>query len=207
MALFADPIYADPAAYGSGVLWLAALAYAFQVYCDFSGSSDIALGCAHLLGYRLTCNFDRPFLAPNITAFWRRWHMWLSSWLRDYLYIPLGGNRRGARIAARNLLVVMLLAGLWHGAAWTYVAFGAAHAAMLLIHRLFRAACVRRPALEQALSSAAGTALCTAFTFLCFCYSVVIFRSTSLANAWLMMGRMLTGAAGRGSPLPVLGLW
>ena len=207
MAQFADPVYADPAAYGSGALWLAALAYALQVYCDFSGYSDIALGCAHLLGYRLTRNFDRPFLAPNIAAFWRRWHMSLSSWLRDYLYIPLGGSRRGAWATYRNLFLVMLLAGLWHGAAWTNIVWGAVQGVMLLVHRLFQSACERRPALERALASAVGTVLRTAFTFFCFCYSLVIFRSLSLSNAWLMMGKMLTGVAGLGSPLPVLGLW
>src|SRR5262249_38103454 len=93
MALYADPVFADPGQYHTGALWLGTLAYALQVYCDFSGYSDLALGTAHLLGYKLAQNFNMPFLAPNLADFWRRWHISLSSWLRDYLYIPLGGGR------------------------------------------------------------------------------------------------------------------
>ncbi len=207
MVLFADPVYANPSAYGAGALWLAALAYALQVYCDFSGYSDIALGCAHLLGYRLAQNFNMPYLSANIAEFWRRWHISLSNWLRDYLFIPLGGSRGGRWLTCRNLLLVMTLAGLWHGAAWNYVVFGVVQGLMLIVHRLFRDWCESRPGLAQALRTSAGTALRTAFTFTTFCYSLVIFRSLSLHNAWLMMGNMLAGVGGLAAPLPLRGLW
>src|SRR5262249_44096353 len=118
MALFADPVFADPAAHNTGALWLAALAYALQVYCDFSGYSDVALGCAPMLGYHLAQNFNLPYFAPNIAEFWRRWHISLSSWLRDYLFFPLGGSRGGPWKTCRNYMITMTLCGLWHGAAW-----------------------------------------------------------------------------------------
>jgi alginate O-acetyltransferase complex protein AlgI len=207
MVLFADPVYANPAAYGAGALWLAALAYALQVYCDFSGYSDIALGCAHLLGYRLAQNFNMPYLSPNIGEFWRRWHISLSTWLRDYLYIPLGGSRGGRWLTCRNLLIVMTVAGLWHGAAWNYVVFGIVQGLMLIVHRLFRDWSEGRPELARALRTPVGTVLRTAFTFTTFCYSLVIFRSLDLHNAGLMMGHMMAGVGGLAVPLPLRGLW
>src|SRR5260370_10586449 len=126
LALYADPVFADPAAFSTLTLWLATIACAFQIYCDFSGYSDMALGLARLFGYRLVRNFDRPFLAPNLSEFWRRWHISLSSWLRDYVFIPLGGSRSGPWKASRHVLMGMALAGLWHGAGWNYVLVGVA---------------------------------------------------------------------------------
>ncbi len=119
-----DPAYADPSAFGSATLIITAYAYAFQAYYDFSGYSDVAIGAARMLGFHLPVNFNRPLLATSVRDFWRRWHISLSSWLRDYLYIPLGGARRGALKTARNLAIVMILCGLWHGAAWGYMIFG-----------------------------------------------------------------------------------
>src|SRR5262245_11072245 len=113
MAPFADPIFAAPGQYNSGALWLAALAYALQVYCDFSGYNDMALGLAHMLGYKLAQNFNMPYLAVNMSEFWRRWHISLSTWIRDYLFIPLGGSRHGRWRTSCNLLLCMTLAGLW----------------------------------------------------------------------------------------------
>ncbi|MCC6353194.1 MAG: MBOAT family protein [Verrucomicrobiae bacterium] len=123
---------------GPGGIHAGVLAFAFQVYCDFSGYSDIARGTARALGFRLIRNFRFPYLAPSITDFWRRWHISLSTWLRDYLYIPLGGNRGGPWRTARNLFLTMLLGGLWHGAAWTYVLWGAFHGLLLALERPFR---------------------------------------------------------------------
>ncbi|MCI0456412.1 MAG: MBOAT family protein [Gemmataceae bacterium] len=201
MIKLVDPVFADPGAYSAAALWMAALAYALQVYCDFSGYSDIALGCAHLLGYKLARNFDMPYLARNIAEFWRRWHISLSSWIRDYLFIPLGGSRLGQWITYRNLILTMTLAGLWHGAAWNYVLFGVVQGLMLCAHRSFRAFCEPRPGLSALLASVPGTVLRVAFTFTCFCYSLVIFRSTTLEGAWTMMTRMVTGAVGSVAPL------
>lgn len=135
-----DPVFFDPAAYGVVDLAMAAYAYAVQIYCDFSAYSDIAIGVAALLGYRFPRNFDQPYRATSLQDFWRRWHMSLSHWLRDYLYIPLGGGRGGLWRSCRNLLITMLLGGLWHGAAWTFVAWGALHGVVLVIERLWRAA-------------------------------------------------------------------
>src|SRR6202040_3862010 len=108
-----------PASYGSGAIWLAVLGYAVQIYCDFSGYSNMAVGLAHTLGFKLPHNFAWPYLAVNPADFWRRWHISLSTWLRDYLYVPLGGNRLGTWKTYRNLFLTMLLGGLWHGASWT----------------------------------------------------------------------------------------
>ena len=118
--------FGAPGDYGLLSAWLAVVFYAVQIYCDFSGYTDMALACAGLLGYRLAWNFDFPYLAADVSQFWRRWHMSLSSWLRDYLYIPLGGNRGSRWFIARNLMVTMLLGGLWHGAAWHFVFWGGA---------------------------------------------------------------------------------
>lgn len=134
-ATLLDRVYANPDGFGTVELLLAAYGYTFQIYCDFSGYSDIAIGAAALLGYELPINFNRPFLATSLRDFWRRWHISLSSWLRDYLYVPLGGNR-GSRFRTQvNLMITMLLGGLWHGANWTFVIWGALHGAYLAIER------------------------------------------------------------------------
>lgn len=128
-------IFAHPTRMSSGMLLRGAYFFAFQIYCDFSGYSDIARGVSELLGIRLRINFNQPYLSQSITEFWRRWHMSLSSWLRDYLYIPLGGNRLGARMTYRNLMLTMLIGGLWHGANWTFVAWGGLHGFFLAVER------------------------------------------------------------------------
>ncbi|WP_395680355.1 MBOAT family O-acyltransferase [Dokdonella sp.] len=118
--------------------WTGVLAFSLQIYFDFSGYTDIARGCARLLGYRFPPNFERPYLSTSITEFWRHWHISLSTWLRDYLYIPLGGNRRGVARTYANLLVVMGLGGLWHGASWNFAAWGVYHGVLLALHRALR---------------------------------------------------------------------
>ena len=115
--------------------WFGALAYAFQIYFDFSGYSDMAIGLGRMIGFEFLKNFDSPYKAESITDFWRRWHISLSTFLRDYLYIPLGGNRKGPLRTYVNLIVVMLLGGLWHGANWTFVAWGAYHGILLAFER------------------------------------------------------------------------
>lgn len=130
-----DPVFQNPGQYNSLSLWLAAIAYTIQIYGDFSGYSDMAIGIAHTFGFKLPANFHMPYLAGNITEFWRRWHISLSSWLRDYLYIPLGGNRYGTLATYRNLLLTMFLGGLWHGASWTFVMWGLLHGVLLAGHR------------------------------------------------------------------------
>jgi alginate O-acetyltransferase complex protein AlgI len=154
--------------------WFGLVGYAFQIYFDFSGYSDMAVGLALMLGFVLIQNFDSPYKSRSITEFWRRWHISLSTWLRDYLYIPLGGNRKGSQRTYVNLMVVMLLGGLWHGASWNFVIWGGIHGAML--------------ALERKLGSAhplrrLPPALGVASTFLVVCLSWVFFRAKTLHEA------------------------
>jgi alginate O-acetyltransferase complex protein AlgI len=191
LAPIIDPVFARPGDYGSGALWLATLGYAVQIYCDFSGYSDMAIGLAHTLGFKLPRNFNLPYLAADIADFWRRWHVSLSSWLRDYLYVPLGGNRLGSARTYRNLLLVMLLGGLWHGASWTFVAWGLYHGALLALHRAIPWPRPSGPALLRPLGVAA--------TFLLVCVGWVFFRAQTLADA----GTILRGLA---APRPGLAL-
>ncbi len=187
---FVDPVFAEPNAYTAGSVWIAVLLYAVQIYCDFSGYTDMAIACAGLLGYELGPNFNFPYLAASVTEFWRRWHISLSSWLRDYLYIPLGGNRGSRLFTYRNLMLTMLLGGLWHGAAWTFVVWGAFHGLALVLHREWRR---RRPATVAGLAALriAGRLLGTAATFYFACFAWIFFRAQSfgdaaiLARAWV----------------------
>lgn len=137
IAQYADLIYANPAGYSGFENLMAMYAYALQIYCDFSGYSDMAIGIARLMGYDLGINFNTPYIAKNTTEFWRRWHISLSSWLRDYIYIPLGGNRKGELNQYFFLFATMLIGGFWHGASWKFVVWGAAHGIGLAIHKLF----------------------------------------------------------------------
>jgi alginate O-acetyltransferase complex protein AlgI len=202
VAQYSDPIFARPDQFSTAALWLAVLAYALQIYCDFSGYTDMALGAAHMLGYKLAKNFEMPYLAVNISEFWRRWHISLSTWLRDYVFIPLGGSRGSNWQVCRNLLLTMTLGGLWHGAAWTFVFWGLLHGAFLVVHRGFRAACARCPLVEGWLQSAVGTVLRIAVTFLSVCAGWVFFRSTTFASATTILKHMLLFHAGRPVPLP-----
>jgi alginate O-acetyltransferase complex protein AlgI len=169
--------------------WAAAVGYSFQLYFDFSGYSDMAVGLAFLLGFRFPQNFNSPFKAVNISDFWRRWHMSLSSWFRDYLFIPLGGSRRGTRRTVLNLGLTMLLVGLWHGAAWTFVVWGLVHGLFLGGHAVLRRA-------DWTPSSAAVN---RTITFLLVCAAFVIFRSPSLGVAGDVLSSMvgLHGLDGR----------
>jgi alginate O-acetyltransferase complex protein AlgI len=135
VAPFADRYFAAPWNFTAASAWVGVLFYAIQIYCDFSGYTDMAIACARLLGYELPINFRFPYFARNISDFWHRWHISLSSWLRDYLYIPLGGNRGPRWFTYRNIMITMLLGGLWHGGAWTFVIWGGLHGTALVVHR------------------------------------------------------------------------
>ncbi len=134
----ADVVFANPDYYSSSTTWLAVFAYAGQIYLDFSGYTDMAIGAAKMLGYRFPKNFRHPYLATSMADFWHRWHMTLSRWLRDYLYIPLGGSRKSSAVTYRNLMLTMTLGGLWHGAAWTFVLWGVLHGTALCVERSTR---------------------------------------------------------------------
>ena len=141
---FVDQIFDAPVVSASAWLWgVAVLAFTEQIYCDFSGYSDIAIGLGKLLGFDFNANFNRPYISTTLTEFWRRWHMSLSTWFRDYVYIPLGGSRRGSMRSVCNLWLTMVLSGVWHGAAWTYVAWGAYHGTILAVEKLLGVA--RKP--------------------------------------------------------------
>ncbi|HBZ56186.1 MAG TPA: MBOAT family protein [Syntrophobacteraceae bacterium] len=188
VANLVDPVFANPAACSSGTLWAAVLCYSVQIYCDFSGYSDMAIGAAHALGYHLPENFNMPYFSLNIAEFWRRWHISLSSWLRDYLYIPLGGNRHGTAKTYRNLMITMLLGGLWHGAGWTFVFWGFYHGLLLAVHRA-----VPWPSW---LGKKAFIPFRWATTFLCVCIGWVFFRAQKFSDAWLILRRMFVPTQG-----------
>jgi alginate O-acetyltransferase complex protein AlgI len=207
MALYVDPVFARPGDYGSHAAWIATIAYAIQIFCDFSGYTDMALGSAHLLGYKLAPNFRMPYLAANIADFWRRWHISLSGWLRDYLFIPLGGSRGPGWKTARNLLVTMTLGGLWHGDRWTFVAWGALMGLALVVHRGFRAFCEARPRLDRTLQTPGGTALRVALTFLAVGLGWVFFRAETFARAGSVFRRLFVPTDGLPTPLPLGAFW
>ena len=137
IAQYSDIVFSAPQGFSGSEHLLASLCYTLQIFCDFSGYTDMAIGIALLLGYRLCLNFDSPYQSLNITEFWRKWHISLSSWLRDYIYIPLGGNQKGFRMQLLFLLVTMLIGGFWHGAEWKFIFWGAAHGTLLIIHKLW----------------------------------------------------------------------
>jgi alginate O-acetyltransferase complex protein AlgI len=163
--------------------WLIMVLFAFQIYCDFSGYSDIARGLARWMGYDFPRNFDHPYVATSFREFWARWHISLSSWFRDYVYIPLGGSRRGALRAHLNLWITMLVSGLWHGAAWTFAAWGAVHAAYLSLERV-----TQWPRRLRALPG--GRHVAAAIVFVLVVLGWVFFRAQSFGQAWAILQRM-----------------
>jgi D-alanyl-lipoteichoic acid acyltransferase DltB (MBOAT superfamily) len=172
LAPFVDAIFADVRRWPSLAIWCATLAFSIQIYCDFSGYSDIARGLGRILGFEIPLNFDRPYFSRNPSEFWRRWHISLSSWLRDYLYIPLGGSRLEPWKTYRNLMITMLLGGLWHGASWNFVLWGGMHGALLSIHRAWR------EQRSNAAKSHVGTILSWAALQYCVLVTWITFRVT-----------------------------
>lgn len=212
LALLTDPIYDNPAGHGAPALILATYFFAFQIYCDFSGYTDIAIGSAKVMGFDLMKNFNRPYAASSVAEFWRRWHISLSSWFKDYLYYPLGGNRVGKGRWIANILIVFLVSGLWHGANWTYVVWGA-------LHGLYLAAGALGAGLRANLAAAIGLdrlprvrhALGVLVTFHLVLFAWIFFRARSLSDAWLIIRTIASGAgldsglAAAGQPLHILG--
>ncbi|HNM47009.1 MAG TPA: MBOAT family protein [Candidatus Sumerlaeota bacterium] len=182
----------DPTAGGLEILGAAYL-FAIQIYGDFSGYSDIARGISRMMGIELMVNFRMPYLATSVTDFWRRWHISLSTWLRDYLYIPLGGNRHGLKKTYRNLMLTMLLGGLWHGANWTFVMWGFLHGIFLAIHRMMRgenAPEVAPPPLTMRTFPA--RALKVVATFHLVCLAWIFFRAKDFDDAFTMIGKIVS---------------
>ncbi|PZD73180.1 Peptidoglycan O-acetyltransferase [Acaryochloris thomasi RCC1774] len=178
-----DAVYSQPSEYSAFSIWQAIWLYAIQIYCDFSGYTDMAIACAGLLGFSFPDNFNYPYFASNISDFWRRWHISLSTWLKDYLYIPLGGNRGSRGGSYRNLMITMVLGGLWHGAAWRFIAWGAMHGGALIGHKVYlkQQSSHRRDLdkQEKFIVSLLGTLL----TFTWVCLAWVFFRADGLDDA------------------------
>ena len=202
-----DPVFGTPQAHNGTETVMAVYGYAVQIYCDFSAYTDMAIGLALLLGFRFPDNFDRPYTARSLQDFWRRWHMTLSRWLRDYLYIPLGGNRGGSLKTYRNLMLTMLLGGLWHGAAWTFVFWGAIHGAGLAVERAW-------PSITKALGFRDGiptlipqpvkTTVGRILTFHVVCLAWVFFRAPDLGTAFAVLGRLFAGGPSTGIVTPTI---
>lgn len=181
MATVADDIFANPASYGVGtVAWIGAIAYMLQIYFDFSGYSDMAIGLGGMFGFTFHENFHYPYGAKGIQDFWRKWHISLSTWFREYLYIPLGGNRRGKLRTCGNLMFVFFLTGLWHGASYTFVVWGLYHGVLLVLERLGILRVIKGK----------GSFLTHVYTVLAVMVGFVIFRAESLSQAWQYLGSM-----------------
>ena len=197
LAPIADGMF-DAAMAGQAVApveaWTGALAYSFQIYFDFSGYCDMALGLALMFGVKLPMNFNSPYKARSIVDFWRRWHITLSNFLRDYLYIPLGGNRKGAILRYRNLFIVMLLGGLWHGAAWTFLVWGGLHGLYLCINHIWDGAAKDKIVLNPVIS--------ITITFLAVTVAWVFFRAESFPAAFAILASMMGQNVGALSVLP-----
>ena len=189
LAALVDAVYAPGAQPTGAEVLVATYAFAVQIYCDFSGYTDVARGVARLMGFDLMVNFNLPYFATSPADFWRRWHMSLSTWLRDYLYITLGGNRAGVARTYRNLMITMLLGGLWHGAAWTFVVWGAYHGGLLALHRAMGPWLARvRPV--GAAGRVAWYCLRVALTFHLVCLGWLVFRAESMAQVTVLLGAL-----------------
>ena len=191
---YVDMVFQNPTFYSGGENLLGALSYSFQIYFDFSGYSDIAIGLALLLGYRLKENFENPYGSSNVTEFWRKWHISLSTWLRDYVYIPMGGNRKGTFNTYLFLLITMLVGGFWHGASWQFVCWGAAHGLALALHKA-----VHKYLPDGQWMDFIGGIF--TFSFVTFCW--IFFRASNFDTALLILNQMATAT----SELYFRGFW
>ena len=181
IAQYNDLIFASPTGYSGLESLMGVVGYVVQIYCDFSGYSDMAIGISAIMGFRLTRNFDFPYKSRNLTDFWRRWHISLSTWLRDYVYIPLGGNRRGTLRTYVNNFLTMLVGGLWHGAAWKFIIWGGMHGVGLIVHKALRPWLVKIP--DTWPVKAASWTLTMAYVSFLF----IFFRAASFEDAWLII--------------------
>jgi len=199
LSLYVDKVYGAPAEHHGPALALATFAFAWQIYFDFSGYTDMARGIARMMGIRLMLNFNNPYLADSLGDFWRRWHISLSTWFRDYVYIPLGGNRKGEFNTYRNMVLTMVISGVWHGAAWTFLIWGALHAAGRLATRALEQSPFYRDRVPRTVKQSG------VFAFVCFAW--IFFRAASVGDAWLIITRIFTtGWADPLVPILMLGM-
>ena len=187
LSVFVDEVYRTPQMFHWTTVALAVVSYAIQIYMDFSGYSDMAIGCAHCMGYDLNRNFNLPYCSKNVSEFWKRWHISLSGWLQQYLYFSLGGNRRGRVRTYLNLMITMLLGGLWHGAGWTFVLWGGLHGVALCIHKAY----LKRTGVgKNGAEHRAMRILCVVVTDLFVCLCWVFFRAESTTQALAVLKQL-----------------
>jgi len=201
LGLYVDPVFTNPHGHSALELLVATYFFAFQIYCDFSGYSDIAIGTALVLGIELMQNFNFPYLASNISDFWKRWHISLSTWFRDYLYIPLGGNRINFSVTCINLLIVFMISGLWHGANWKYLVWGLIHGLLLVAYQLLNKFNIRIKGF---------TFLKWLVTFNLVCLAWVFFRAGTVTDAFYILNKIFSGISltySAGSLMSVHELW
>ena len=197
LALYVNKVYAAPEQFQSPALILATVLFAWQIYFDFSGYTDMARGLARAMGFHLMLNFNNPYLATSLGDFWSRWHISLSSWFKDYVYIPLGGNRKGAFNTYRNMFLTMVMSGLWHGAAWTFVLWGAVHALGRFCTRELERTAFYRDKVPKLVKQL--------FVFVIVTFAWIFFRAENISDAWLIVTRIFT--SGWASPYcPLLAL-
>jgi alginate O-acetyltransferase complex protein AlgI len=205
MASYADLVFTRPGQVDCLMAWTGVFAFSFQIYYDFSGYTDVAISCARLMGFHIAENFDRPYASRTITDFWRRWHITLSSWLRDYLYIPLGGSRMSTRWAVyRNLMITMVLGGLWHGAAWHFVLWGFIQGAFLVADKMLG----RHTRTAKDEEARPGRVLLGQFvTFQLVTFSWLVFRADNLETIGSILLTMVAGARPIGVSDGVVFVW
>ena len=191
LSVFVDDVFKTPNAFNWFTIVLAIISYSIQIYFDFSGYSDIAIGCAKCFGYDFCPNFNMPYISENVTVFWRRWHISLSSWLKEYLYISLGGNRKGKFRQFANLLITMILGGFWHGASWTFVVWGVLHGVALCIDKIFTKK-------KQRSIPFKCIGVVATYTFVCF--SWIFFRAETFTKAWQIIKGIITFQSGVSQP-------
>ncbi len=187
---FVDRVFDNPTLFSGGEVLLALYGYCVQIYCDFSGYSDMAIGVAMLLGFKIPMNFDAPFKADSMSDFWRRWHISLSTWIRDYVYISLGGNRKGTVHMYINQMIAMIACGLWHGASLSFIVWGALHGALVCIHKFFSQVVLKHDKRYHPHGIRRVFAVIITFHLLCFTW--IFFRNTNFADAWIMIKQMFT---------------
>ena len=201
---FVERIFENPTLYSGVENLMGVYGYALQIYCDFSGYSDMAIGIALLLGFHFNLNFNSPYKSASITEFWRRWHISLSSWLKDYLYISLGGNRKGKIRQYLNLIITMFLGGLWHGASWNFVLWGTFHGVALAMHKIWMTITGRRKG-EQSYGWRRVFGIIITFHFVCFCW--IFFRNADFQNSMDMLGQIFTTFRPQLFPQLLEGYW
>jgi len=187
LAIIVDPIFQNYAKYSGASVLVGVYAFAFQIFCDFAGYSSIARGLGKVMGFDIVINFNLPYFSTNPSEFWRRWHISLSSWLKEYLYIPLGGNRKGTIITYRNLALTMLLGGLWHGASWTFVFWGLYQGILLIFHRLLKPFLEKLPKPNNYIIERTWFCFRVLFFFHLICIGWIFFRSQTIGQAFSML--------------------